>query len=181
MIVAVPSFSAFTVPFASTAAISAALLVHFTSRLSSVLLGINDTSSFSVLPFRRSVISVLFSAILSVWIGTFTSHTAVILLFAFAVAITFVFPPATAVTTPFSSTVATLSFSLFHVTAFSSVVSAGELRSFAPVFGPCRADGQPLGLRERHGRGGASGLFDHAGTRFHLGGPALCQPGRNGE
>lgn len=101
MIVAVPSFSAFTVPFASTAAISAALLVHFTSRLSSVLLGINDTSSFSVLPFRRSVISVLFSAILSVWIGTFTSHTAVILLFAFAVAITFVFPPATAVTTPF--------------------------------------------------------------------------------
>ena len=60
-----PSFSAFTVPFASTAAISAALLVHFTSRLSSVLLGINDTSSFSVLPFRRSVISVLFSAILS--------------------------------------------------------------------------------------------------------------------
>ena len=136
MIVAVPSFSAFTVPFASTAAISAALLVHFTSRLSSVLLGINDTSSFSVLPFRRSVISVLFSAILSVWIGTFTSHTAVILLFAFAVAITFVFPPATAVTTPFSSTVATLSFSLFHVTAFSSVVSAGRYVTFRFAFCP---------------------------------------------
>ncbi len=117
LIVTVPLATAVTLPFSSTVAISSLLLLQ--TILSVLFVGSTVAVRVSDLPFSR-VRVVLLRVTPVAGTVTVTSHSADT---SPAVAVITALPPPTAVTLPFSSTVATSSLSLLHTTL--SVLSVG--------------------------------------------------------
>ena len=111
VIVALPSFNAVTLPFASTVATLLSLLSHVTALLSVVSAGSYFTDNVFEVPFfnvRVAGSTVIF------FNGLFTVIFTLSLLPA-AVAVIVAFPTPTASTLPFESTVTTSLLELFHV------------------------------------------------------------------
>ena len=132
VIFASPALTAVTNPFSSTVATSSLSLVHVKLRLSASS-GATVAASCAVKLF--SIVSSLSSSITEVtsFGVTVTLHVAVTPEPSTAVAVMFASPTLTAVTNPFSSTVATSSLSLVHIKPRSSALSGATVAASCAV------------------------------------------------